>query len=342
MEPNMSVVYQTIFCLTQQCLWTASTKSIKTISFFGVAMIHPEMKHFQNPTTYIRIIPWVSSKLKVVIKLLARRILEYVPRSRKNVRSTHHLFCSSYRLIPFNILTVFFGWENIMKACDNPTQRWINDKWTQRNPPKICHVSKSKTPLHFTLCLHIRQPPGNIWAGFPSGQTPGPHKFAFKQMTTYSCIRKNIRFLGHRIFRLKKDIIFKWYPRWSNGIFDCGISTITWLQKRVVFVFRDSKGTIDVISYHPNTQCTWMHGVFTYIYPTPSLTVNLPVCLNHQYSCKKWNPSRIKRPLRFWISGGLAKMALWEESTCPIFPQSSLKCAACHEDKHWHHNRHKI
>lgn len=106
------------------------------------------------------------------------------------------------------------------------------NKWTQRNPPKICHVSKSKTPLHFTLCLHIRQPPENIWAGFPSGQTPGPHKFAFKQMTTYSCIRKNIRFLGHRIFRLKKDIIFKWYPRWSNGIFDCGISTITWLQKR--------------------------------------------------------------------------------------------------------------
>lgn len=96
------------FFLTQQCLWTASTKSIKTISFFGVAMIHPEMKHFQNPTTYIRIIPWVSSKLKVVIKLLARTTLEYVPRRRKYVRNTHYLFCSSYRLIPFNILIVFF------------------------------------------------------------------------------------------------------------------------------------------------------------------------------------------------------------------------------------------
>ena len=130
------------------------------------------------------------------------------------------------------------------------------NKWTQRNPPKICHVSKSKTPLHFTLCLHIRQPPENIWAGFPSGQTPGPHKFAFKQMTTYSCIRKNIRFLGHRIFRLKKDINdIRVDQTESSTVGSPQSPGCKNDQKRVVFVFRDSKGTIDVISYHPNTQC---------------------------------------------------------------------------------------
>lgn len=151
----------------------------KTYIFFVVAMIHPEMKHIQNPTTtYIRIVPWASSKLQVVIKLLVRRIFEYVPGSWKNVRNTHHLFCSSY-LAPFNILTVFF-WEKYTSMWQaNPKM----NKWTQLNPPKM-PLQNSRHPS-ISLCAFT----SDNHLGPQSRRTFGqnrtdPHpQICFKQMT---------------------------------------------------------------------------------------------------------------------------------------------------------------